>query len=302
MYYLIGNSLTEITQAEANKCLYAAVLSSSEVKDGGLPQVFNAAMIPKFERAHFSKIEVISDMLCGTFSVPRKKTSEKRVRFAYCIKKTGIIFVDDTSFVKSIFKKITETITWREPSVENFLYSFLEILIENDLHYLENIEDNLSKLEAAVLSDDIDSFSSKIINIRKEILAYSQYFSQLTDIGLKLVEDENDIFNPPAVRMFKIFTDRSHRLREETQMLREYSLQISEAYQAQIDIRQNMVMKVLTVVTAIFLPLTLLVGWYGMNFKNMPELRWQYGYPFVGVISILIVVYCIWIFKKKKFW
>ena len=73
-------------------------------------------------------------------------------------------------------------------------------------------------------------------------------------------------------------------------MLREYSLQISEAYQTQIDIRQNIVMKVLTTVTAIFLPLSLIAGWYGMNFKHMPELCWRYGYHYVFLLSIIVVI------------
>ncbi len=302
MYYRIDKRLEEITRDQITDGLFVALLTSAEHKSGTLPDGFDPAIMPKFEHAHFSKAEVMPDMLCGTFSVPHKKSSDKRIRFGYCIKKTGIVFVDDSGLTKSIVKKIAETITWKETSIGHFFYTFLEILIENDLRYLEGIEDTLSKLEAAVLADDIDSFSYKIIKIRKEILACSHYYSQLTDVGLELVENENELFTPSALSMFKLFSDRAHRLRGETQMLREYSLQISEAYQTQIDIRQNVVMKIFTVVTAIFLPLTLLVGWYGMNFKNMPELSWIYGYPLVVVISICIVIYCLWIFKKKKFW
>ena len=66
--------------------------------------------------------------------------------------------------------------------------------------------------------------------------------------------------------------------------------QLREAYQSQLSIRQNDLMKVFTVVTAIFLPLTLIVGWYGMNFANMPELHWRYGYPCVFIVSIGIVL------------
>lgn len=63
----------------------------------------------------------------------------------------------------------------------------------------------------------------------------------------------------------------------------------------------NRTMKVLTVVSAIFLPLTLIVGWYGMNFKNMPELEWEYGYFGVAALCIAVVVVCIVYFKKKNF-
>ena len=60
-------------------------------------------------------------------------------------------------------------------------------------------------------------------------------------------------------------------------------------------------MKVLTVVTTVFLPLSLIAGWYGMNFANMPELHWSFGYPLVILFSALVVGVCIWIFRKKKF-
>jgi magnesium transporter len=59
-------------------------------------------------------------------------------------------------------------------------------------------------------------------------------------------------------------------------------------------------MTVLTVVTSIFLPLTLIAGWYGMNFRYMPELEWPYSYPVVIVVSIIIVVVCLVWFKRKK--
>ena len=71
---------------------------------------------------------------------------------------------------------------------------------------------------------------------------------------------------------------------------------------AEIDIRQNRIMQILTIVTTIFLPLTLLVGWYGMNFAGMPELTWKYGYPVIVVVSIVIVGISLWVCKRKKFW
>ncbi|HAJ93357.1 MAG TPA: hypothetical protein DCM41_00535 [Synergistaceae bacterium] len=156
-------------------------------------------------------------------------------------------------------------------------------------------------MEAAVLSDKLEGFMYSIVDIRKEILARSHYYSQLSDVALELLENENEIFDDHSLRLLKHFSDRAHRLRQETQMLREYSLQISEAYQTQIDIRQNVVMKVLTVVTAIFLPLTLIAGWYGMNFEKMPELHWDYGYLYVFLLSIMVVIGCLLIFKRKKF-
>ena len=89
---------------------------------------------------------------------------------------------------------------------------------------------------------------------------------------------------------------------EEAQLLREYCLQVRELFQAEIDIRQNRIMKILTIVTTIFLPLSLVAGWYSMNFVGMPELGWKYGYPAVIIVSVLVVLISLWIMKKKKFW
>ena len=64
----------------------------------------------------------------------------------------------------------------------------------------------------------------------------------------------------------------------------------------------NAVMKFLTVVTTLFMPLTLIVGWYGMNFEHMPELEFKYSYPIVFGFSLLLVIIMCVIFKKKKWW
>jgi magnesium transporter len=81
--------------------------------------------------------------------------------------------------------------------------------------------------------------------------------------------------------------------------LRDYVTQVREAYQAEVDIGLNNIMKLFTVLTAVFLLLTLLVGWYGMNLQ-MPEFKWAFGYPLVIIIAVAIVVFCLVIFKKKK--
>ena len=89
------------------------------------------------------------------------------------------------------------------------------------------------------------------------------------------------------------------RLYDHTQMLREYALQIREMQQAQIDLRQNDTMRILTVVSTIFFPLSLIAGWYGMNFTHMPELFAPYAYFILIGVCILIVAVEIWYFKKK---
>jgi len=97
-----------------------------------------------------------------------------------------------------------------------------------------------------------------------------------------------------------MFSSRVDRLYEAATHLRDYTIQLNDLYQSQLDVKQNRIMTVLTVVTTIFMPLTLIVGWYGMNFKYMPELDSQIGYPVVIIISLLIVAGSLTFFKIKK--
>ena len=301
MYYSIGRKLVRLEGEGEIAPPFVALLQPDEFNGGHLPPGFSDSVLPRYPKPRFCKAEVHEDMLSGTLSVPEKKIFGKHSGFSYYIRSNGVLFADDSGLAASILEKVEKAAAWRYPSVGHFFYTFMEILVEDDLRYLENIEDRLAKLEASVLSDKLQGFMYSIVEIRKEILARSHYYSQLSDVALELLENENEIFDDTSLRLLKHFSDRAHRLRAETQMLREYSLQISEAYQTQIDIRQNIVMKVLTVVTAIFLPLTLIAGWYGMNFEKMPELHWDYGYLYVFLLSIMVVIGCLWIFKRKKF-
>ena len=90
------------------------------------------------------------------------------------------------------------------------------------------------------------------------------------------------------------------RLSDHTQQLREYALQILEMYQARLDIGQNRIMTFLTIVTSIFMPLTLITGWYGMNFKEMPELGWKFGYPVCIIICIALLCAEIYYMHRNK--
>ena len=124
-----------------------------------------------------------------------------------------------------------------------------------------------------MLADDTDKFIHKMSAIRRELNRENRFYAQLGDFAETMQEDAAELLGHRAQRRVGYFARRVGTLRSETQMLREYATRISGEYQAQVDILQNRVMKLLTIVTTIFLPLSLIVGWYGMNF-DMPELSW----------------------------
>ena len=165
--------------------------------------------------------------------------------------------------------------------------------------YYPELETRLNNLEQAVLTDQSGRFLHQMSVIRKELNRANRFYAQLGDFASSLQEYAGDLFDSFSTRRFDAFLRKVDALRGETKMLREYASQISSEYQAQVDIQQNRVMKLLTIVTTIFLPLSLLVGWYGMNFQGMPELSWTYGYPAVIAVSVLLAVGLIVYFKRN---
>ncbi|MDO5156817.1 MAG: CorA family divalent cation transporter [Eubacteriales bacterium] len=184
---------------------------------------------------------------------------------------------------------------------ELFLYHFLDDLMVDDRTFLENMEIQMSALETRMLSERVNpAFVDEILGIKKELMYIWNYYEQLIDVGEVLRDNENDMFPEENVRKFGIFVNRVKRINENVRDLKEYTVQLQETHDAMLDYNLNNIMKLFTVVTTIFLPLTLIVGWYGMNFQNMPELTWKYGYLGVIVFSAIVVGVCFGLFRKHR--
>ncbi len=184
------------------------------------------------------------------------------------------------------------------PANERAMYLFFKNLIKGDNVNLEGLEDRISNLDDAVIHDSSDATREQILDARYDVLRLKKYYEQFEEIFDELCDNDNGIISDDYLNYFDILNNRCERLVRQVLNLKEYVVQVRESYQAQIDIEQNRLMKIFTLVTSIFLPLTLIAGWYGMNLQ-MPEFTWKYGYLFV--IAVCIIVVAIWaiIFKKK---
>lgn len=213
---------------------------------------------------------------------------------------------DENGSIRKMFEQVVKQYEadgqgLKQTVPEKFLYHFLNQLILDDKKFLENMEFNMSMLETRILKEHVDPvFINEILSIKKELMYIRNYYEQLVDVGEVFRDNENDMFPLENVRRFAIFTERATRLSETVKHLKEYTVQLRETHDAMLDYNLNSIMKLFTVITTIFLPLTLIVGWYGMNFTNMPELRWRYGYLAVIAFSAVVVVFCIIAFKKRK--
>ena len=174
------------------------------------------------------------------------------------------------------------------------------MIISGDLTILERYEDEISTIEDRILEGNLAGELERNNEIRGELLQLKMHYEQLIDLGQELSENENEFFLTDNLRFFELFTARVLRLQGIVSTLREYTGQVRELYQSELSVKQNRIMTVLTVVTTIIMPLTLITGWYGMNFKYMPELESPLAYPIVIGVVILIAISGILYFKKKK--
>ena len=251
----------------------------------------------------FCKVEKIQGSYVGSLYIPSRAKNRSHTGFYFRIEKDKIIFVDDSGKVLEWLKEMLKAGDEKQPELGIFFADFLEYLIKDDVIFITKLEHSLEELEDMVLEKGSDiPFNHEISGYRRKVSLFSHYYLQLADLSSILCEDDNHIFKAKEKRSFSLFTERVNRLHDETLMLRDYCVQIREVYQSLIDERQNEIMKLLTIVTTIVLPLSLVAGWYGMNFTNMPELTWHYGYGFIILLSVAITILNILYFKKKKFW
>ena len=303
MYFLIRNTLEECSAEQCHDAgsPYVAVLTTEQWMEQN--ENFDMGIDTDMGADDFftTKAEVNYDSLTGTFCIPvQSSLSGTEQRFAFALDETGIVFIDDSKNALSLVKRIQRNKKWRKPSLERFLYDFLETIIHNDLQIMQRYERELESIEREIMENIEEAHIQRNNEIRGDIRDLRIHYEQLLDFGQELEENENGFFDEDNIRYFHMFSSRVDRMYNAATHLRDYTIQLNDLYQSQLDVKQNRIMTVLTVVTTIFMPLTLIVGWYGMNFKYMPELESRVGYPVVIIISLLIVAGSLTFFKIKK--
>ncbi|MBQ7542334.1 MAG: hypothetical protein IJT44_08620 [Clostridia bacterium] len=187
------------------------------------------------------------------------------------------------------------------PSAERLLSAFLEALVQNDSAFIERTSYRLAQLEEQVIDNRADKeVNLELLQLKKNLLHTHNYYDQLLDITEAVEENDNDIFDPDNLMGVTNISAKVTRLREDVDSLSRTAEHLQDAYTASLDLQLNHSMKIFTVITTIFFPLTIIVGWYGMNFQYMPEFAWKYGYIYVILLSVLVVAALTWIGKKRK--
>lgn len=250
-------------------------------------------------KINFCKLETQQEYLYGTLAIPRfLDITGSRYRMSLFITRQFIVIADDSDFSLRLLNHIRMRKVHQGVNKGRFLFNFVTEFLERDYELLDSMERSLMAMEEEASQRETEDYQEKLMPLRRELLILRSYYNELVDFAKNLQENENGYFRKKQISYFDTLEDRADRLMNKTVQLLEYAEQVKDAYQSRLDARQNRSMQFLTIISTIFLPLTLITSWYGMNFQNMPEL--QNGYPAVILLSILVIVLCIWIFKIKK--
>ena len=220
----------------------------------------------------------------GTYAMPRPMapTGEKHF-FGFYLTQRRLLLAEDGEFLRGLADDL-EAGTPAQALAELFAR-----LLQEDMPTLQKYEKRLTALEEALMQDQAQDLDKKLFRIRRELSVFAAYYEQLDDL-FAVLSEETEEGDPHASRLFDHLTGRAQRLLSATEQEKEYALQLREMHQTQLDMRQNQIMKILTIVTTVFLPLSLIAGWYGMNFVNMPELTARHGYLAVCIVSAVCIL------------
>lgn len=225
---------------------------------------------------------------------------------ALYLKKDFIMLVDikdDDGSTRDAFFKTINRFPAHKRKTEKLVCAFLEELISPGKRVVEKIHNEISEMEEEILDEETgDDFAKDLLLLKRRFLKQHNYYEQILDVAEILDENENDIFEEDNLIYVSNLIAKITRLRDDFDSMNSAVDHLQDAYSSYFDTKMNRKMNILTVITTLFFPLTIIVGWYGMNFVNMPELTWKHGYLYVVILSLLVVSVMAIIAKKKKWY
>jgi len=206
----------------------------------------------------------------------------------------------DSRSIEEVKRRIREKVPLFEFGLDFVLYSIIDVMVVHYLPVLESIEDQLDDTEEQIFSNPKPDLLRHILALKRIVLRLKKTVFPQREVINHLARNEYEFVQTRTQAYFRDVYDHLYRMAEMTESFRDMSTATVEAYLSTVSNRMNEIMKVLTTITTIFMPLTVITGIYGMNFKHMPELEWRFGYFVVLGIMVAVVVSLLSYFKRKR--
>jgi magnesium transporter len=185
--------------------------------------------------------------------------------------------------------------------VEWTLHAILDLAVDSVFPVIETISDELEDLENLMLTDARAAQLQRLYTAKRALLQLHKVVVPERDVVRGLARLEAFV-EPEAYMYFQDIGDHLARVTDSIETYRDVAGSTMDIYLSAQSNRMNQIMKQLTAVATIFMPLTLISGIYGMNFRYMPELDWRYGYFAVIGVMLVIALWMVWFFRRREWW
>lgn len=212
---------------------------------------------------------------------------------------------DDPLFDPVIRRMLVANTRLRRHSIDFLTYALLDNLVDHYFTALDFINETIESMEERVLDQPDPSDLQSIHALRRDLIFFRKSVWSLRDGINSLIRDDSPLISPEIKVYLRDVYDHLVQVIDSVESQRELVFSLYDMYMSSLSSRMNEVMKVLTVISTLFIPLTFIVGVYGMNFNpetsvwNMPELNWAFGYPAAWGLMLIIVASMLYYFKRK---
>ncbi len=188
----------------------------------------------------------------------------------------------------------------RKMGADYLAYSLLDAVVDNYFVILEKFGDKIESIETELIGNPTQQTVQKIYRLRREMIFLHNAVWPLREVVGTVGKHESPLIKESTAPYLRDVYDHVIHIIDSVDIYREMLSSMLDMYLSSVSNRLNEVMKVLTAISLIFMPLTFIVGVYGMNFKYMPELEWRYGYFIALLVMLGIGVLMLVYFKRKK--
>ena len=256
------------------------------------------------QRAKFEDFENYLFVTLKMLSLNRENNHLSTEQISMIICKNFVITFQEKE--GDVFEAVRERIRMKRGKLRNvgndyLAYALLDTIVDNYIYLLEHLGEHIEDLEIQLLKKQTQQLLNKINTYKQELHFISKAVRPVKELIKEIIRSESPIIHKKTSPYLKDLLDIATQSTETIETFREVLSDYLNIYHTGLSSHLNEIMKVLTIFSAIFIPLTFIAGVYGMNFEYMPELQYKWGYP--GVLSLMVIVgVAMFIFLKWRKW
>jgi len=259
------------------------------------------------------KVEIFDEyifVVLYNFYLEKEKKYPIKKEIDFFLGKNFLVTVHEheSDSVEQMAIRLEKSTNGKHQGADFFMYKIIDHMVDQYFPIVDSWEDYIEELEANIIAHRLSKNAlQEITKTKKNVLFFKRNISPQREVINKLSTREFGFICESTILYFRDVYDHIIRVYTELEIQRDLINNAFEAYMSVLTIqmtrtsnKMNEIMKKLTIISTIFLPLTFLAGVYGMNFRYFPEITWKYGYLLFWIVAVVVGIFMFWFFKRKK--